>query len=72
VQGTARAEGLDFRVIERQTAGVLSLQAVETYAYMGRFLPGSLPRKWRRIAEQLGKAYPLDGANFSAIWKKVV
>jgi hypothetical protein len=53
-------------------AGVLSLQAVETYAHMGSFLVERLPRKWKRIAEHLGKAYPLDGANFSALWKKVV
>jgi SAM-dependent methyltransferase len=71
VRGAARAEGLDFRLIESQMAGVLSLHAVATYAYTGGFLPESLPRKWRRIAEHLGKAYPLDGANFCALWKKV-
>lgn len=72
VQGTARAEGLDFRLIQSRMAGLLVLQAVETYEYMGGFLAERLPRKWRRTAEQLGKEHPLDGANFSALWKKVV
>jgi SAM-dependent methyltransferase len=71
VQGTARDEGLDFRLIESQMAGVLSLRGVETYAHMGGFLAVRLPRKWKRIAEHLGKAYPLDGATFCALWKKV-
>jgi SAM-dependent methyltransferase len=71
-QGPARAAGLDFRLMERETAGVLNLHAVETYAYMGPFLADRLPRKWRGIGERLVKDYPLDGANFCALWKKIV
>ncbi len=72
VRGARSAKGLDFEEIASDPSWGLTLVDVRTYAYMGGFSAGSLPRKWRRIAEHLGKEYPLDGANFCAFWKKVV
>jgi SAM-dependent methyltransferase len=70
--GTRSAKGLDFGEIASDPSWGLTLAAVRTYAYIGGLSERSLPAKWRRIAERLAKQYPLDGASFCALWKKVV
>jgi SAM-dependent methyltransferase len=68
--GACSAKGLDFEEIANDRSWRLTLLDIRTYGYMRSFLTRSLPRKWRRVAEHLGKEYPLDGANFCALWKK--
>jgi hypothetical protein len=64
----ASGRGLDFRELERDFAGVWSLHRLNTYAYMGPFLEEDLPSKWVRTCQALREKYPLDGANFCAVW----
>jgi SAM-dependent methyltransferase len=69
--GGARAtEGLNFEGIASDPKWGLAIEAVRTYAFIGGLSERTLPRKWRRVAERLSRQYPLDGACFSALWKK--
>lgn len=68
--GARSAKGLDFEEIASDPSWGLRLVAVRTYGHMGGLFAGSLPRKWRLVAEHLGKQYPLGGASFCALWEK--
>jgi SAM-dependent methyltransferase len=71
-RGVRSAQGLDYEEIASDLTWGLTLVAIRAYAYVGGLSEASLPRKWRRIAERLGAQYPLDGACFCALWKKLV
>jgi SAM-dependent methyltransferase len=68
--GARSTKGLDFEEIARDQKWGLEIEAVRTYAFIGGLSEGTLPRKWRHVAERLSRQYPLDGACFSALWKK--
>jgi SAM-dependent methyltransferase len=70
--GARSAQGLDYEEIAIDLSWGLTLAAIRTYGYIGGLSAGSLPRKWRQIAERLSAQYPLDGASFCALWKKAV
>jgi ubiquinone/menaquinone biosynthesis C-methylase UbiE len=71
-RGARSAQALEFEEIARDSSWGLTLVAVRSYGHIGGLSTASLPRKWRRIAELLSSTYPLDGASFCALWKKVV
>jgi len=68
--GARSTKGLDFEEIASHRKWGLEIEAVRTYAFIGGLSEGTLPRKWRLVAERLSRQYPLDGACFSALWKK--
>jgi ubiquinone/menaquinone biosynthesis C-methylase UbiE len=68
--GARSTEGLDFEEIASDPKWGIEIEAVRTYAFIGGLSERTLPRKWRRVADRLSRQYPLDGACFSALWKK--
>jgi hypothetical protein len=64
--------GFDFEVMKEDFASSWELLWVKTYSYMGSFYDQTLPYKWRQKSHELSQKFPNDGANFSAIWQRVV
>jgi 2-polyprenyl-3-methyl-5-hydroxy-6-metoxy-1,4-benzoquinol methylase len=62
--------GFDFEAIQKQLEGQWKLLWVKSYSFMGAYYEGSIPMKWRATSRRLAEQYPLDGANFSAIWSR--
>jgi len=63
--------GYDFEEMQERLKGRWSLEAVETYSFMGIHYEGDLTPYWRRQAERLRADHPKDGANFTALWRYI-
>jgi SAM-dependent methyltransferase len=63
--------GLDFEAMQRDLAGTWKLRWMKSYAFMGPYFEGHLPRRWLRASRALSEKYPLDGANFCTVWQRV-
>lgn len=62
--------GFDIVELKRQLALRWRVQWIRTYGYMGGFWEGGMRRVWRDRAAALAAAYPMDGANFCAVWSR--
>lgn len=62
--------GFDWDQMRQALTGLWSLQWVRSYSFMGPRYEGSLPRRWRRVADELRVRFPDDGASFCALWKR--
>jgi SAM-dependent methyltransferase len=60
--------GLDVGELARQLSDRWSLQWTISYSFLGATRERSAPARWQRAAAALARAYPGDGAHFSAIW----
>jgi SAM-dependent methyltransferase len=67
----AVGRGYDFEELQERWRGRWSLEAVESYSFMGIHYEGDLTPYWRRQAERLRHDHPKDGANFTALWRYV-
>jgi SAM-dependent methyltransferase len=63
--------GLDFEQMRAELEGEWELVWVRSYAHMGSHYEGRLPGGWARRARELRSRHPLDGANFSAVWRRL-
>jgi hypothetical protein len=61
--------GFDADTLQRGLGEAWRLAWCRTYSFLGRYYEGSLPRTWARVARRLREDYPLDGANFSTVWR---
>jgi hypothetical protein len=62
--------GLDHEQLACDFVGAWTLSWVRSYGFMGEFYDGDLPGKWARLCRRLRTQYPLDGANFCAVWSR--
>jgi hypothetical protein len=60
--------GLDVDELAAQLSDRWSLQWTTSYSFLGATRERAAPPRWRRAASELARAYPRDGAQFSAIW----
>jgi SAM-dependent methyltransferase len=62
--------GFDFKTMQCELDGDWELDWVKTYSHMGPVYEGQLSRRWERISRELSARHPLDGANFSTVWRR--
>jgi hypothetical protein len=63
-------DGFDWARLHAEYLPGFELAWVVTSGYMGRSNPAALPSRWQRVNDRLAAAYPLDGSNFSAFWRR--
>ncbi len=63
-------DGFDWGQLQKNFLQNFELKWVATTSYMGKTNPAHLPQKWQEVNRDLAVKYPLDGAVFSAFWKK--
>jgi hypothetical protein len=64
----AAGRGLDLDELAAQLSEQWSLRWTTSYSFLGATPEQQAPPRWRRAAAELARAYPRDGAHFSAIW----
>jgi hypothetical protein len=62
--------GFDVGRIQQALSGDWELIWTTSYSFMGAFYEGMLPPRWRDECLRLSRAFPEDGANFSAVWQR--
>lgn len=68
VEEAAKGRGFDFRDLKEVLRPHWHLEWVKTYSFMGPVPETELSTRWCRVAADLARRYPDDGANFSAVW----
>jgi SAM-dependent methyltransferase len=62
--------GFDHQVWQASLRGEWDLLWVKSFAYMGPVHEATLPPPWRAACAELAAQFPLDGANFSTVWRR--
>ena len=63
-------KGFDLEAIKTALSPDLSFVAAKAYGFFFALVGRDLSVKWRRKEETLAEKYPMDGATFSALWRK--
>jgi SAM-dependent methyltransferase len=66
----AAGRGFDFGELASEFSEWRS-EWVKTYSFMGPYPQSQLSTEWRIRCEDLAATYPLDGANFCVVWRRV-
>jgi len=62
--------GFDLEAAKTALSPELSFVAAKAYGFFFALVGRDLSAKWRQKEEALAKKYPMDGATFSALWRK--
>ena len=65
-----RGRGFDFQAMAQQLADSWRLIWTTSYSFLGPFYEGQLAPRWRAECARLRRSFPLDGANFCALWQR--
>ena len=68
----ARAgRGFDFYRLAAEFKSLWRLEWAKSYAFLGHYLERELTPEWQARTRSLAARYPLDGANFCAVWRRM-
>ncbi len=71
VEEAQGGRGFDLEIMQNSFQNTWQLNWVKTYSFLGPFKEVSAPANWQRKCRTLAEQYPLDGASFSCVWKRV-
>lgn len=63
-------DGFDWETMHQSFLEEFELVKVWTSDYMGGTNPSRLPLRWQQVNDALAEKYPLDGSNFTVLWRK--
>jgi hypothetical protein len=62
--------GFDLEAAKTALSPELSFVTAKAYGFFFALVGRDLSAKWRQKEEALARKYPMDGATFSALWRK--
>jgi SAM-dependent methyltransferase len=62
--------GFDIQDLQAMLADYWAPAWFKSFAFMGKLPENELPRRWRSSCAELAARFPLDGAFFTAIWRR--
>jgi len=63
-------DGFDWEQLHQWFLEEFELVQVWTSDYMGGTNPSRLPVRWQQVNDALAEKHPLDGSNFTVLWRK--
>lgn len=63
-------DGFDWETMHQFFLKDFELVKIWTSDYMGGTNPSRLPLRWQQVNDALAEKYPLDGSNFTVLWRK--
>lgn len=63
-------DGFDWEKLHRSFLEEFELVQAWTSDYMGGTNPSRLSMRWQQVNDALAEKYPLDGSNFTVLWRK--